>query len=968
MSAAPLEDSISLALSLPKDINYTSANLAYGRQAISRLIDSLEDGKLHARQKALMSLSDLCHSPENTVQGIQKGLVTHLNLFLSIDDATCKLKATELLHTISGHAIGRTDIIDSNILESFLKLFTDSNDLVRKHIYGTLSRISTQKKGVVNILQSKLFVPIILRLALERMEVQISILETCYNCIRLGDDVEISKLALENGAMEEFTDILRKSLSGKVKVEACRCIMMLSFYHEGKRAATTKDTMLVLIALLRDHKSDVRAAAAGALMSITIDCDAKRIMIRENALKVLASLLSDSNELVQLNAIKTITNCAEDYSGRFQLNHCIQKLEELEKSSKPHVAKAAARAIAFSIVQMPIGDEDNTISNLVLHLGMAAVHDDGDAALVQVTKCSVCSKTALFMCSLCEASSGDTASGTTAARPPSSTRFYCSAQCQRLDWPQHKNVCVGTLRLQQERLLTQQQSIPSQQQSSGGIGGAPSGNTQGQQRQAGVVDSNQQSSLAEGAARRFTGDEEPTEEERIMDLRFYMQQIYTIIKPVMCCIILSVLWVKLASPIDPVFDTGVPITVTNSVSVGQVFGSSGNSAQDTSSLVAALVILTQIVVATIVIMCLFRWGQIKIIYGIFVFVVMLLLGYFGYTLGLTLLFVALAPLDYISFAFFIWNLTAVGLAVIFWKGPLYIQQGYLILMSSMMAFSLSTLPDLVTWILLGLLAIWDLIAVLCPYGPLRMLLESAQTQNQELPAALLYSAMVFMATPGEPPSTRVSTTMDPMDLSTKQGDTAVTSSLANQANSQFIAGEGDTDHHSGTHYIATTDQLEQRPLQADFNQGNIEMNSLDRSQPYPSSSAARGREEGQVPEVEGDNDDDGENGLKLGLGDFVFYSVLVGRASLFDWITTMSTIVAVTAGLSMTIFLLAVYRKPLPALPFSIAFGILFYFLSAITLTPFLDHLVIRPPIIIPPLVGSSLWVGKSVGGGMIYL
>ncbi|KAJ1336887.1 hypothetical protein BSLG_001528 [Batrachochytrium salamandrivorans] len=904
MSAAPLEDSISLALSLPKDINYTSANLAYGRQAISRLIDSLEDGKLHARQKALMSLSDLCHSPENTVQGIQKGLVTHLNLFLSIDDATCKLKATELLHTISGHAIGRTDIIDSNILESFLKLMKLEANTILFHI----------NIGVVNILQSKLFVPIILRLALERMEVQISILETCYNCIRLGDDVEISKLALENGAMEEFTDILRKSLSGKVKVEACRCIMMLSFYHEGKRAATTKDTMLVLIALLRDHKSDVRAAAAGALMSITIDCDAKRIMIRENALKVLASLLSDSNELVQLNAIK---------------------LEELEKSSKPHVAKAAARAIA-------------------------------------VTKCSVCSKTALFMCSLCEASSGDTASGTTAARPPSSTRFYCSAQCQRLDWPQHKNVCVGTLRLQQERLLTQQQSIPSQQQSSGGIGGAPSGNTQGQQRQAGVVDSNQQSSLAEGAARRFTGDEEPTEEERIMDLRFYMQQIYTIIKPVMCCIILSVLWVKLASPIDPVFDTGfcysVPITVTNSVSVGQVFGSSGNSAQDTSSLVAALVILTQIVVATIVIMCLFRWGQIKIIYGIFVFVVMLLLGYFGYTLGLTLLFVALAPLDYISFAFFIWNLTAVGLAVIFWKGPLYIQQGYLILMSSMMAFSLSTLPDLVTWILLGLLAIWDLIAVLCPYGPLRMLLESAQTQNQELPAALLYSAMVFMATPGEPPSTRVSTTMDPMDLSTKQGDTAVTSSLANQANSQFIAGEGDTDHHSGTHYIATTDQLEQRPLQADFNQGNIEMNSLDRSQPYPSSSAARGREEGQVPEVEGDNDDDGENGLKLGLGDFVFYSVLVGRASLFDWITTMSTIVAVTAGLSMTIFLLAVYRKPLPALPFSIAFGILFYFLSAITLTPFLDHLVIRPPIIIPPLVGSSLWVGKSVGGGMIYL
>ncbi|EGF81458.1 hypothetical protein BATDEDRAFT_10859 [Batrachochytrium dendrobatidis JAM81] len=269
-------------------------------------------------------------------------------------------------------------------------------------------------------------------------------------------------------------------------------------------------------------------------------------------------------------------------------------------------------------------------------------------------------------------------------------------------------------------------------------------------------------------------------------------------------------------------------------------------------------------------------------------------------LGTTLLFVAALPLDYISFAFFLWNLVAVGLAVIFWKGPLFIQQGYLILMSSMMAFSLSQLPDLVTWILLGLLAIWDLIAVLCPFGPLRLLLESAQTQDQQLPAALLYT-----------------------DLSSR-----------------------------GIELETMGDIRQNHPGINTSNHDNYE-----------------------IPPVVDDTDDDEDSGLKLGLGDFVFYSVLLTnptlplcRLALFDWITTMSTIVAVTAGLSMTIFFLAVYRKPLPALPFSIAFGILFYFLSAITLTPFLDHFVIRPPIIIPPTVGSSLWVGKSVGGGMIYL
>ncbi|RUO96005.1 hypothetical protein BC936DRAFT_142815, partial [Jimgerdemannia flammicorona] len=42
----------------------------------------------------------------------------------------------------------------------------------------------------------------------------------------------------------------------------------------------------------------------------------------------------------------------------------------------------------------------------------------------------------------------------------------------------------------------------------------------------------------------------------------------------------------------------------------------------------------------------------------------------------------------------------------------------------------------------------DLIAVLCPFGPLRILVESSRTQQQEVPA-LLYSvnAVWFMATP-----------------------------------------------------------------------------------------------------------------------------------------------------------------------------------------------------------------------------
>lgn len=95
------------------------------------------------------------------------------------------------------------------------------------------------------------------------------------------------------------------------------------------------NTITTLISLLGHDQSPVRAAAAGALMryerlnSISIDCDAKKVLVRENLIQVLGQLLSDENELVQLNAIKTITNCAEDYRGRFQLHQSIEKVYDL---------------------------------------------------------------------------------------------------------------------------------------------------------------------------------------------------------------------------------------------------------------------------------------------------------------------------------------------------------------------------------------------------------------------------------------------------------------------------------------------------------------------------------------------------------------------------------------------------------------------------------------------------------------
>ncbi|KAH9600678.1 Peptidase A22A [Trypanosoma melophagium] len=96
------------------------------------------------------------------------------------------------------------------------------------------------------------------------------------------------------------------------------------------------------------------------------------------------------------------------------------------------------------------------------------------------------------------------------------------------------------------------------------------------------------------------------------------------------------------------------------------------------------------------------------------------------------------PYDVITIVFLLWNIVVVGVISIFYYSHLVFAQVYFVVASIIMAWLLTFIPEWTTWSLLIFISIYDVVAVLCPYGPLRLLINASISRNEPIPA-LVYS-------------------------------------------------------------------------------------------------------------------------------------------------------------------------------------------------------------------------------------
>ncbi|XP_046737255.1 presenilin-1 [Diprion similis] len=355
--------------------------------------------------------------------------------------------------------------------------------------------------------------------------------------------------------------------------------------------------------------------------------------------------------------------------------------------------------------------------------------------------------------------------------------------------------------------------------------------------------------------------------------------------------------------------------------------SSDTSTKVWQAIANSLIMMSVIVGMTVILILLYKYRFYRTIHAWLIMSSFMLLFLFSILYCEEVLRAYNIPMDVITLSIVLWNFGVVGMICIHWLGPLRLQQAYLIFIAALMALVfIKYLPEWTTWVVLAVISIWDVIAVLTPKGPLRILVETAQARNEPIFPALIYSSTIlytftlnyvgYVATP---------------TVSMASGDAAAGDTVGSPTPTQTrrSAGAGDSEEGGFTNeWVATHAERSARRAR--------EIREEDSSLPEPSRTGQYRNESQQQQQATMEE----ERGIKLGLGDFIFYSVLVGKASSYgDWNTTLACFVAILIGLCLTLLLLAIFKKALPALPISITVGLIFYFATRVIVAPFADSL-----------------------------
>jgi presenilin 1 len=319
---------------------------------------------------------------------------------------------------------------------------------------------------------------------------------------------------------------------------------------------------------------------------------------------------------------------------------------------------------------------------------------------------------------------------------------------------------------------------------------------------------------------------------------------------------------------------------------GLISSSKGPNAASTSQITwesfkIALIIIGIIAVATCLLVIFVYYGCIKFLY-IYLFITVICVFSL---LNISILSMVIAQLnssiDWLTIIFYVYNILTIAILSMFWFSPDIIKQIVTIYQCIIMVlYVLKIAPEWIAWALLPLLAIWDMIAVLLPFGPLYLLINLFQKRKLEVPPMMIYTTALWFRNQN----------MNTKKLRIKKN--VVLSEQWSSLNLLFMS-------NNILYYFYKQEKS-----------SNIIINNN-------ASSNKQFSKKRQTRKS------------MLGLGDFIFYSILLAKTVFTSECNLFAIIIVylcIIMGMLATTIILVILHRPLPALPFSLLIGLLVFF------------------------------------------
>ncbi|KAL5223194.1 hypothetical protein ABZP36_027907 [Zizania latifolia] len=440
-------------------------------------------------------------------------------------------------------------------------------------------------------------------------------------------------------------------------------------------------------------------------------------------------------------------------------------------------------------------------------------------------------------------------------------------------------------------------------------------------------------------------------------------EVLAVMSPVSICMALVVLLISVLLPPSS-GSAASPPPVTAATLVYLESPTDSPAQKLVGALLDAAVFVVLVAVVTFVLVALYYYRCTGFLKNYMRFSAFFVLFSMGGAIAVAVLRRLSVPLDAATALVLLFNASAVGVLSVFASAvPIIVRQGYMVALAVIVAAWLSRLPEWTTWIMLVALALYDLVAVLAPRGPLRMLVELASSRDDELPALVYESRPTVGPASGSSSyasaieSVEMQPVADPGRLGGNQYDRVEQEDDSSRTRVEMrdLGGSRsnirETTSSGGSAFQIRNLKRDvpmvvtgQSPIQGGSSQhAAIQIEQPEEGETAPLVSAASANNAAPDEEHRQSSSSDSlefemyesTRGIKLGLGDFVFYSVLVGRAAMYDLMTVYACYLAIIAGLGCTLILLSICKHALPALPISIMLGVTFYFLTRLLLEPF---------------------------------